>query len=192
MAGTRPTDRKASTVPWHREASTGHSHQSGIGTVDASLLTLHDQRSDCHRRVGRSRIGLRDRSKLRNTRGVEVTLVELKDIQLPDSMKRAMARQGRGKRRWCSCPRRSRRGLQVPQLQRGHHGVGCVAERRGREGLPFSTDDLRTLLALGSDCYPSVAALGCSTSSGGEIGLVDCSTSISRSHAVCRVQAPTG
>src|SRR6478672_8656597 len=62
MAGTRPTDRKASTVPWHREASTGHSHQSGIGTVDASLLTLHDQRSDCHRRVGRSRTGLRDRS----------------------------------------------------------------------------------------------------------------------------------
>jgi hypothetical protein len=30
--------------------------------------------------------------------GVEVTLVELKDIQLPDSMKRAMARQAEAER----------------------------------------------------------------------------------------------
>jgi len=43
--------------------------------------------------------------------GVEVTLVELKDIQLPDSMKRAMARQAEAEResaRRSSTPRASR------------------------------------------------------------------------------------
>jgi regulator of protease activity HflC (stomatin/prohibitin superfamily) len=60
--------------------------------------------------------------------GVEVTLVELKDIQLPDSMKRAMARQaGRG---------RARKAREDHQLPGRIHGRSRTRRRLGHHDGP--------------------------------------------------------
>jgi hypothetical protein len=66
--------------------------------------------------------------------GVEVTLVELKDIQLPDSMKRAMARQAEAERekRAKSPTAGARWGRNIPSV-RGAAGLS-ISFRNGTTG----------------------------------------------------------
>jgi SPFH domain / Band 7 family len=75
--------------------------------------------------------------------GVVVTLVELKDIQLPDSMKRAMARQAEAAAAQPAEPRGDRRGQEhhrcLPRAADEHHrGTGLLPRQGGHRREPHA------------------------------------------------------
>ncbi|HZE15206.1 MAG TPA: SPFH domain-containing protein, partial [Mycobacterium sp.] len=75
--------------------------------------------------------------------GVEVTLVELKDIQLPDTMKRAMARQAEAERE------KRAKIIAAEGEARAAAALGDASDTMMRHPLALQLRNLQTLLELG-------------------------------------------
>ncbi len=75
--------------------------------------------------------------------GVEVTLVELKDIQLPDSMKRAMAREAEAERE------KRAKIIAAEGEARAAAALGDASDTMMRHPLALQLRNLQTLLELG-------------------------------------------
>ncbi|MGO8771325.1 MAG: SPFH domain-containing protein [Mycobacterium sp.] len=75
--------------------------------------------------------------------GVEVTLVELKDIQLPDSMKRAMAREAEAERE------KRAKIIAAEGEARAAAALGEASDTMMRHPLALQLRNLQTLLELG-------------------------------------------
>jgi len=77
--------------------------------------------------------------------GVEVTLVELKDIQLPDTMKRAMARQAEAERE------KRAKIIAADGERLAAAALGDASDTMMRHPLALQLRNLQTLLELGVD-----------------------------------------
>ena len=77
--------------------------------------------------------------------GVEVTLVELKDIQLPDSMKRAMAREAEAERE------KRAKIIAAEGEARAAAALGDASDTMMRHPLTLQLRNLQTLAELGVD-----------------------------------------
>src|SRR5690348_15716802 len=77
--------------------------------------------------------------------GVEVTLVELKDIQLPDSMKRAMARQAEAERE------KRAKIIAAEGEALAAASLGAASDTMLRHPLALQLRNLQTLVELGVD-----------------------------------------
>jgi SPFH domain / Band 7 family len=75
--------------------------------------------------------------------GVEVTLVELKDIQLPDSMKRAMAREAEAERE------KRAKIIAVEGEARAAAALGDASDTMMKHPLALQVRNLQTLAELG-------------------------------------------
>ena len=113
--------------------------------------------------------------------GVEVTLVELKDIQLPDSMKRAMARQAEAER--------EKRAKII-----NAEGEHLAASRLGKASdvmmahpLALQLRNLQTLVELGVDKNTTVVFPAPLMSTIGELGIF-----LARENAAATANAPAG
>src|SRR6266542_1724033 len=77
--------------------------------------------------------------------GVEVTLVELKDIQLPDSMKRAMARQAEAERE------KRAKIIAAEGESLAAHALGAASDTMIAHPLALQLRTLQTLVEIGVD-----------------------------------------
>ena len=105
--------------------------------------------------------------------GVEVTLVELKDIQLPDSMKRAMARQAEAERE------KRAKIIAAEGEALAADALGTAADIMMAHPLALQLRNLQTLVELGVDKNSTVVFPAPLMSTIGELG-----TFLSREAAV--------
>ena len=94
--------------------------------------------------------------------GVEVTLIELKDIQLPDSMKRAMARQAEAERE------KRAKIIAAEGESMAAAALGDASDTMMAHPLALQLRNLQTLVELGVDknttvVFPTPAANGKTT-----------------------------
>lgn len=94
--------------------------------------------------------------------GVEVTLVELKDIQLPDSMKRAMAREAEAERE------KRAKIIAAEGEARAAAALGEASDTMMRHPLTLQLRNLQTLAELGVDSalWPRTSDERCVTGTG--------------------------
>jgi regulator of protease activity HflC (stomatin/prohibitin superfamily) len=96
--------------------------------------------------------------------GVEVTLVELKDIQLPDSMKRAMARQAEAERE------KRAKIIAAEGESLAAAALGAASDTMMAHPLALQLRNLQTLLELGVDKNTTVVFPAPLMSTIGELG----------------------
>ncbi|WP_405166690.1 SPFH domain-containing protein [Nocardia sp. NBC_01499] len=96
--------------------------------------------------------------------GVEVTLVELKDIQLPDSMKRAMARQAEAERE------KRAKIIAAEGESMAAAALGDASDTMMAHPLALQLRNLQTLIELGVDKNTTVVFPAPLMSAIGEIG----------------------
>jgi regulator of protease activity HflC (stomatin/prohibitin superfamily) len=112
--------------------------------------------------------------------GLEVTLVELKDIQLPETMKRAMARQAEAERE---------KRAKIINAE-GEHlaaaALGDASDIMMAHPLALQLRNLQTLVELGVDKNSTVVVPAPLMSTIGEIG-----TFLAREEAAATSQSPT-
>jgi hypothetical protein len=82
--------------------------------------------------------------------GVEVTLVELKDIQLPDSMKRAMARQAEAERE------KRAKIINAEGESLAAAALGDASDTMMAHPLALQLRNLQSLVEIGVDKKPTV------------------------------------
>ena len=113
--------------------------------------------------------------------GVEVTLVELKDIQLPDTMKRAMARQAEAERE-------KRAKIIAAQGEAlAADALGAAADIMMAHPLALQLRNLQTLVELGVDKNSTVVFPAPLMSTIGELG-----TFLARENSAARTTPPRG
>src|SRR5664280_1301263 len=113
--------------------------------------------------------------------GVEVTLVELKDIQLPESMKRAMARQAEAERE---------KRAKIINAEGEHLAAAALGEASDimmAHPLALQLRNLQTLVELGVDKNTTVVFPAPLMSTIGELG-----TFLAREDAAAKARAPAG
>ena len=96
--------------------------------------------------------------------GVEVTLVELKDIQLPDSMKRAMARQAEAERE------KRAKIINAEGESLAAAALGDASDTMMAHPLALQLRNLQTLIELGVDKNTTVVFPAQLMSAIGDIG----------------------
>ncbi len=96
--------------------------------------------------------------------GVEVTLVELKDIQLPDSMKRAMARQAEAERE------KRAKIIAAEGESMAAAALGEASDTMMAHPLALQLRNLQTLVELGVDKNTTVVFPAPLMSAIGELG----------------------
>src|SRR5208282_6405575 len=96
--------------------------------------------------------------------GVEVTLVELKDIQLPDSMKRAMAREAEAERE------KRAKIIAAEGEARAAAALGDAADIMMQHPLALQLRNLQTLAELGVEKNTTVVFPAPMMSAIGELG----------------------
>ena len=96
--------------------------------------------------------------------GVEVTLVELKDIQLPDSMKRAMAKQAEAERE------KRAKIINAEGESLAAHALGDASDVMMAHPLALQLRNLQTLIELGVDKNTTVVFPAPLMSTIGDIG----------------------
>jgi hypothetical protein len=96
--------------------------------------------------------------------GVEVTLVELKDIQLPDSMKRAMARQAEAERE------KRAKIINAEGESLAAAALGDAADIMLKHPLALQLRNLQTVVEIGVDQNPTVVFPAPLMSTIGELG----------------------
>ncbi|GIF45073.1 slipin family protein [Actinoplanes xinjiangensis] len=111
--------------------------------------------------------------------GVEVTLVELKDIQLPDSMKRAMARQAEAERE------KRAKIIAAEGEALAADSLGTAADIMMAHPLALQLRNLQTLVELGVDKNSTVVFPAPLMSTIGELG-----TFLARENAAAATTAP--
>ncbi|MFG1607924.1 SPFH domain-containing protein [Actinoplanes sp. NPDC049265] len=113
--------------------------------------------------------------------GVEVTLVELKDIQLPDTMKRAMARQAEAERE-------KRAKIIAAQGEAlAADALGAAADIMMAHPLALQLRNLQTLVELGVDKNSTVVFPAPLMSTIGELG-----SFLARENTAARTAPPRG
>ncbi|MDI6105651.1 slipin family protein [Actinoplanes sp. NEAU-A12] len=112
--------------------------------------------------------------------GVEVTLVELKDIQLPESMKRAMARQAEAERE------KRAKIIAAEGEALAADALGTAADIMMAHPLALQLRNLQTLVELGVDKNSTVVFPAPLMSTIGELG-----TFLARENAAATTTPPT-
>jgi regulator of protease activity HflC (stomatin/prohibitin superfamily) len=112
--------------------------------------------------------------------GVEVTLVELKDIQLPDSMKRAMARQAEAERE------KRAKIIAAEGEALAADALGTAADIMMAHPLALQLRNLQSLIEIGVDKNTTVVFPAPLMSTIGELG-----SFLARENASATVVAPT-
>lgn len=108
--------------------------------------------------------------------GIEVTLVELKDIQLPDSMKRAMAREAEAERE------KRAKIIAAEGEARAAAALGEASDTMMRHPLALQLRNLQTLLELGVEKNTTIVFPAPLMSAIGELtGFLNRESSASRS-----------
>jgi regulator of protease activity HflC (stomatin/prohibitin superfamily) len=119
--------------------------------------------------------------------GVEVTLVELKDIQLPDSMKRAMAREAEAERE------KRAKIIAAEGEARAAAALGDASDTMMKHPLALQLRNLQTLLELGVEKNTTIVFPAPLMSAIGELtGFVTRESSASRSTAPNGLPEPDG
>ena len=113
--------------------------------------------------------------------GVEVTLVELKDIQLPDSMKRAMAREAEAERE------KRAKIIAAEGEARAAAALGDASDTMMRHPLALQLRNLQTLLELGVEKNTTIVFPAPLMSAIGEL-----SGFLTRELSASKTAAPTG
>jgi len=113
--------------------------------------------------------------------GVEVTLVELKDIQLPESMKRAMARQAEAERE------KRAKIIAAEGEALAADALGAAADIMMAHPLALQLRNLQTLVELGVDKNSTVVFPAPLMSTIGELG-----TFLARENTAALSAAPRG
>ncbi|CAM5645682.1 membrane protein [Streptomyces avidinii] len=111
--------------------------------------------------------------------GVEVTLVELKDIQLPDSMKRAMARQAEAERE------KRAKIINAEGESMAAAALGDASDTMMAHPLALQLRNLQSLVEIGVDKNTTVVFPAPLMSTIGELGAF-----LARETAAATVQAP--
>jgi regulator of protease activity HflC (stomatin/prohibitin superfamily) len=111
--------------------------------------------------------------------GVEVTLVELKDIQLPDSMKRAMARQAEAERE------KRAKIINAEGESLAAAALGDASDIMMRHPLALQLRNLQSLVEIGVDKNTTVVFPAPLMSTIGELG-----SFLARETAAAQVAAP--
>ena len=118
--------------------------------------------------------------------GVEVTLVELKDIQLPDSMKRAMARQAEAERE------KRAKIIAAEGESLAAAALGQASDTMMAHPLALQLRNLQTLVELGVDKNSTVVFPAPLMSTINELGSFLARESAAASGAGARVSAAAG
>lgn len=119
--------------------------------------------------------------------GVEVTLVELKDIQLPDSMKRAMARQAEAERE------KRAKIIAAEGESMAAAALGDASDTMMAHPLALQLRNLQTLIELGVDKNTTVVFPAQLMSAIGDVGAFFAreTTAADALHAATQTQAAT-
>ena len=117
--------------------------------------------------------------------GVEVTLVELKDIQLPESMKRAMARQAEAERE------KRAKIINAEGESLAAAALGEASDTMMAHPLALQLRNLQSLVEIGVDKNTTVVFPAPLMSTIGELGSFLAREAAAATHATSTAQVPT-